>query len=151
MQISEREKSLWIELIISLAVSVYYFSHVIEVDGFMDVTNVAFGKIITNTILFSITASIILSIFFRHKDNEKKDERDISIKTRGSVFAEYTLKGILILMIGHIMINEGIGYFTSDNVVEINGSFMMHMIVIAILAADSVKSLSQIFFYRRGY
>lgn len=151
MELSEREKSIWTELIVSVAVSIYYFSHVIEVDGFMDITNISFGKIIINTLLFSIVAAIVLAIIFRNKSKEQKDERDIAIAARGNIFAAYTLKGILILIIGHIMLNEGVGYFAPLRVVEINTSLMVHMIVIAILVADAIKSVVQIFCYRRGY
>ena len=67
------------------------------------------------------------------------------------MFAVYTLKVILILIIGHIMLNEGVGYFAPLRAIEISTSQMVHMIVIAILAADTVKSVVQIFSYRRGF
>ncbi|MDG1709497.1 MAG: hypothetical protein P8H03_12090 [Emcibacteraceae bacterium] len=69
MDLSDREKSIWIELIVSITVSIYYFSHVIGIDGFMDITNIAFGKVIINSILFSIVAAILLAAIFRHKNN----------------------------------------------------------------------------------
>ena len=150
MDVSNREKSIWIELFVSIGVAIYYFANVFSAGGFNDIISAEVGKVIINAILISIAASIILSIIFKQKDPEAKDERDKAIEARANAYAYYALTFLIVSIIIHIMINEGAGYFFNEDVLRVSNAQTMHFILIALIIAGAVKSVTQLFCYRRG-
>ncbi|MCC3861126.1 hypothetical protein [Pseudemcibacter aquimaris] len=151
MDLSNREKEIWIELIVSIAVAIYYFTHAFNLGGFNNLTDPGLGKVVVNAILISIASTIILNIVFAKKNTEAKDERDIAIEAKANSFAYYSLCVFCTLIIGQVMITEGIGYFSQTHPVPVNAASIMHYLLIAIILSGTVKSSIQIFRYRRGY
>ncbi len=162
MDLSNREKEIWIELIVSVAVAVYYFKAAYIAGGFTDLANVALGKVVLNAILLTIASTIILSIVFKKKDNEVKDERDIAIEAKANSYAYYGLCIFISIIIAQIMIDAGIGYFESKRPpgedigyfehdhIMVNLALVMHLMLMAMIAAGAIKSITQIYLYRQG-
>lgn len=161
MDLSNREKEIWIELIVSVAVAVYYFKAAYIAGGFTDIANAALGKVVLNAILLTIASTITLSIVFNKKDNEAKDERDVVIESKANSYAYYGLCIFIAIIIGQIMISAGIGYFeganpSSDDIgyfdhthIDVNISLVMHLLLIALITAGAIKSITQIYLYRQ--
>ncbi len=160
MDLSNREKEIVIELIVSIAVAAYYFQAAYIAGGFTDLANMALGKVVINAILLSIASTIILSLVFNKKDNEAKDERDIAIEAKANSYAYYAMCVFISIIIGQIMISAGIGYFESKNPtiedfgyfeqrhIEMNLALVMHLMLMAMIAAGVIKSVTQIYHYR---
>lgn len=162
MDLSNREKEIWIELIVSISVAAYYFQAAYIAGGFTDIANAALGKVVVNAILISIASTVILSIVFNKKDNEAKDERDIAIEAKANSYAYYGLCILLSIIIGQIMIDAGIGYFENQRPegesigyfehdhINITLALVMHLILMSMIAAGVIKSVTQIYHYRQG-
>ncbi|GEM_PF-599699 len=151
MDISNREKEIWIELVISLLVAIYYFKHAFSNGGFSDMFNPELGKVVINAILFSIFATIALTIFFNTKDDVKKDERYYAIDAKANSCAYYSFCLLCVGIIVQTFISEKVGYFSDAHLLNINLSSVLHLILLSLIISGTVKSVTQLFFYRRGY
>lgn len=151
MDISNREKEIWIELVISLLVAIYYFKHALSTGGFSDMMTPELGRVVINAILFSIIATIVLTIFFNIKDNVKKDERDYAIDAKANSYAYYSLCIFCMGIISQTLISERIGYFANSQILNINLSTVLHLLLLSLIVSGIIKSVTQLFFYRRGY
>ncbi|MCP5380772.1 MAG: hypothetical protein H6912_00250 [Kordiimonadaceae bacterium] len=162
MDLSNREKEIWIELIVSVAVAIYYFKAAYIAGGFNDIANAALAKVAVNAILMSIISTIILGFLFNKKNNEAKDERDIAIEARANSYAYYGLCIFISIIIAQIMIDAGIGYFESQRPagedigyfehdhIMVNLALVMHLMLMAMIAAGAIKSITQIYLYHQG-
>ena len=151
MEYSTREKNIWIELILNLFVSLYYFTAIYQLNGWEEITGDEIGYVIRNVIVFAIIGTILLhTIFVKNYNEQPKDERDIAIEAKGNATGYYTLVILCTLLIAHIMLNEGVGFLFSERTVPFTGPFAMHLILIAIMIASFSKSIVQITCYRRG-
>jgi len=150
MDLSNREKEIWIELVVSVVVAIYYFTNAYKAGGLIDIVNAELGKVVVNAILISIASTIILSIVFNKRNLEAKDERDIAIESKANSYAYYGLCVFITIIIGHIMISEGIGYFDNANPVILSSSAIMHLLLISLITVGAIKSVTQIIHYRCG-
>ncbi|MDG1819857.1 MAG: hypothetical protein P8H31_08490 [Porticoccaceae bacterium] len=148
MDISAREKNIWIELAITGVVSVYYFYNSFRLSGWTEIASYEMGLLVRDVIILSIVASIALYALFARENPEQKDERDSAIESRGNAFAYYSLTVLCCLLIGTIMLSEGI--FLLGKTSAINGPVVMHLLLIALMIAALIKQATQLFFYRRG-
>ncbi len=64
MEYSIRERKIWIELVIDVVVSFYYFTSVYQLSGWDEITGNEMGLIIRNSIAFAIIGAIILHVIF---------------------------------------------------------------------------------------
>ncbi|MBT5187334.1 MAG: hypothetical protein HOM01_11035 [Kordiimonadaceae bacterium] len=151
MEYSYREKTIWIDLLVTTFVSIYYFTHVYILNSWNELGGTDMGRVISNVIIISIIASIVLHFSFNNNKEEKKDERDLIIEAKGNAYGYYTLYTASVLIIGHIMFNEGVGYIFPDRIFQVTGPFIMHIILVALFFSSFAKSITQIFSYRRGY
>lgn len=151
MDISNREKEIWIELIVTLLVTVYYFNSAFNNGGISDMMNPELGKVVINVIIFSIFATIGLTLFFNIKDDENKDERDTTIEAKANSYAYYSLCLLCIGIIAQVMISERIGYFKSSYLLNLNLSSVLHLLLLSLILSGAIKSITQLIFYRRGY
>ena len=148
MDISAREKNIWIELAITGAVSVYYFYNSFRLSGWTEIASYEMGLLVRDVIILSIVASIALYALFARENPEQKDERDRAIESRGNAFAYYSLTVLCCLLIGTIMLSEGIVVLGKTS--AINGPVAMHLLLIALMISALIKQATQLFFYRRG-
>ncbi len=152
MDISTREKNIWIELSLNIVVSAYYFISVYNLSGWTEISGEEIGRIIGNVIVFAILGTIILHILFiRGTKEENKDERDKAIEAKGNAFAYYVLVVLCFFLIGHIMLNEGIKDIFPRREIPVTGPLIIHFIFFALLISTSIKSIVQIICYRKDY
>tara|TARA_R110002096_G_scaffold416576_2_gene619236 strand:- start:49464 stop:49919 length:456 start_codon:yes stop_codon:yes gene_type:complete len=150
MDLSNREKEIWIELVVSMAVAIYYFTNAYNAGALFNIVNAELGKVVVNAIILSITSTIVLSIVFKQKSTEAKDERDIAIESKANSYSYYGLCVFITIIIGHIMISEGIGYFDNETPVSLDSSAIMHLLLVSMIVAGAIKSVTQIIHYRYG-
>jgi len=148
MDISIREKNIWIEFTITAAVSLYYFYSSYRLSGWTQVTSYEMGILVRNVIILSVVASIILYALFARETPEQKDERDLVIELKGNAFGYYALTILCSLLIGAIMLSEGIVLLGKTS--HINGPVAMHLILVALMISALLKQATQLFYYRRG-
>lgn len=148
MDISAREKSIWIEFIITGAVSLYYFYASYMLSGWAQIASYEMGVVVTNVIILSIVASIILYGLFGREKPEDKDERDLAIESKGNACGYFALTILCGLLVAFIMLSEGRVLLGEAS--TINGPVAMHLILIALMISALFKQASQIFHYRRG-
>ena len=152
MNMSVREKTIWVELILDMAIAIYYFTSVYQLSGWNEITGEEIGSVIRNSIIFAIGGSILLHlIFIRNSKIEDKDERDYIIDARANAVGYYTLFALCCILVGHIMIGEGLEYFFSWRPEPLSNPFIMHLIALSLLASAYLRSLVRLICYRRGY
>ena len=148
MDISAREKSIWIEFIITGVVSLYFFYSSYMLSGWTQIASYEMGIVTTNVIILSIVASIILYGLFARETPEEKDERDLAIESRGNACGYYALTILCSILIAIVMLSEG--RFFLDKSIAINGPVAMHLVLVALMISALFKQASQLFYYRRG-
>jgi uncharacterized protein YacL len=148
MDISAREKSIWIEFIITGAVSSYYFFSSYLLSGWTQIASYEMRLVVTNAIILSIVASIILYGLFAREAPEDKDERDLIIESKGNACGYYALTILCGLLVAFIMLSEG-GVLLGE-ASAINSPVAMHLILVALMISALFKQASQLFHYRRG-
>ena len=150
-----REKHLWIELTITAMVSLYYFYSSYRLSGWTEIASYEMGILVRNVIILSVVASIILYALFARENPEQRDERDLAIESRGNALGYYSLTLLCCVLIGTIMLSEGIlaigetDTFTSQ-ASSINSAVAMHCLMVALMISGLIKQATQLFFYRRG-
>jgi hypothetical protein len=155
MDISAREKNIWIELTITAVVSIYYFYSSYRLSGWTQIASYEMGILVKNVIILSVVASIILYALFSRDNPEQKDERDLAIESKGNALGYYSITILCSILIGSILLSEGIiiigetGTLTGQTS-SLNSSVVMHLILIALMISAFLKQATQLFFYRRG-
>ena len=147
MDISAREKNIWLELLITIGISVYYFFKTYQLNGWSEVASVEMGLVVRNVIFIAIVATVILYTLFSRQPEEDEDERDKLIKAKGNVCAYYCLTLCCVFLVGHIFINE-ISMLPS-RLPEVDGAFLAHLLLIALMLTEVVKSSTQLVAYRK--
>jgi hypothetical protein len=148
MNISAREKSIWIEFTITGAVSIYFFFSSYMLSGWAQIASYEMGIVVRNVIILSIIASIILYGLFGRETPEDKDERDLAIESRGNACGYFALTILCGLLVAFIMLSEGRVLLGRATV--INGPVAMHLILIALMISALFKQASQLLNYRRS-
>ncbi len=155
MNISAREKNTWIEFTIPAVVSLYYFYSSYRLSGWTQIVSYDMGVLVWNVIVLSVVASIILFVLFSLENPEQKDERDLAIESRGNALGYYSLTLLCCILIGTIMLSEGILSIGETATLtaqasSINSAVAMHFLMAALMISALFKQATQLFFYRRG-
>jgi hypothetical protein len=154
---SIREKNLWFQLFVDIAVALYYWPQALRLMAAGDLSGGAMVGLITGTVITAIVVSAVLSIFLHMQQKpEPMDERDYMIEARSSLLASRVLVVCVFIIIGHVVMQElappapelGIGplnYFSLFSPL-----MMAHMLLIALMLWSFAGSLARLYFYRRG-
>ena len=148
MNISTREKNIWIELAITSAVSIYYFFSSFALSGWTEIASYEMGIVVRNVIVISVVASTVLYSLFARENPEEKDERDRAIEARANALGYYCLTVFCAISVAAILTSEGIILFGKTSL--INGPVAMHLILVALMLSALIKQGCQLFYYRRG-
>lgn len=146
MQLSAREKNLWIELFISISISLYYFISSYQLNNWTNLAGSEMAALVRNLFVMAIVTSIVLYSVFSRETEEYRDERDVLIEARGNTCAYYCLSGICILLVGYVFFKG-----TSTANLLISGPWVAHIILLALMLSGLVKTGTQLLGYRRGY
>lgn len=141
--VSFREKSLWVQVAVYVYAWIWYFGKV--GDGLFDGSltregtfGLFFGMTIT-LIVLSIVSQIILSIV-SHKDADTPvDERDRLISQKAGNITGYMLAIGVVMIAIYAMMND------------VSAMFMVHALVLLLIAVEILANALQILSYRRGH
>lgn len=151
---STREKNLWSELMVDIVVGLFYFPKMIAmmISG-ADLTGRGMAGLITETVILAIVAGIIISIFLHtQKKPEEVDERDHLFDARGSRIAFSVLALCIALIMGNIIVYEMLPEAVKDRaVLNLSSVVIAHLLLLSLFLSSVIKTIVQLFFYRRGY
>ncbi len=138
MSASFEEKSAWITLISLLVVSIVYFvvaagmrsAGITVLVGYVPL----FVAVVVLLVLILIVGHVAVAIASRP---EGRDERDQLIEWRAESNSAWVLgAGVLAALFGLV--------------VSLDSVWIAHLLVLSLLISELVKSVSQLFYYRRG-
>ena len=141
MNISFKEKSIWVSLIITIVVFGYYFTRVFGIlnqstGGTTEPIVLYIGVVIFMVILV-IVSHILLAIIYTKEANDFNDERDKLIELKGTRISYWILiLGIFQAVAGLLMTKSPI----------MIANVLLLFFVIAAIVGDSVK----LYYYRKG-
>jgi len=151
---STREKNLWSELLVDIVIGLYYFPKMfVMMASNTELSGGAMAELITGTVILAIFMGIIISVFLHtQKKPEQVDERDHLFDARGSRIA-YTVLGLCVaLVIGHIIVNEMLPEVARDRaLLNLSPVAIAHLLLLSLYLSSVIKTVMQLFFYRRGY
>lgn len=159
---SWREKNLWCETLVSILVSVYFFYHSfsillsLDADSPLPVRDMT--RLIISTVIISIILSVVLFTLLRmlSGDHEGKvepsDERDRLFELRSNQVGYWTLCLLMAVVIAVIVTHSTSAQSDSFQMNLPVSPLLIAQALIAALALSSLaKSISALFYYRRGY
>jgi uncharacterized protein (DUF983 family) len=103
--------------------------------------------------MLAIFIGIVVSVFLHtQKKPEQVDERDYQFDYRGSKLAYSVLAICVSLVIGFILVYE----LQSDlgapwAIVDLTPMVIAHLILVSLFLSSVIKTVVQLFYYRRGY
>jgi hypothetical protein len=138
MNLSYREKSIWGSLATTLVVYGYYFATVFSgtrPSEFNGTGVVRLMSAVSVIVLIEVVYHIVIALTSKV---EPKDERDVLIEGKAYRNAYFLLVADLFMLMGTIVL-IGLTPFLTVN-----------LMFLCAVVAEIVKSLTQLFFYRRG-
>lgn len=151
---STREKNLWSELLVDIVVGLFYFPKMINMmfSG-ADLTGKGMAGLITETVILAIVTGVIISIFLHtQKKPEQVDERDHLFDARGSRIAFAVLALCIALIMGNIIVYEMLPEVAKDRaVLNLSSVVIAHLLLLSLFLSSVIKTIVQLYFYRRGY
>ena len=152
LSFSNREKNILGAMALDGAVTLYYFSHVMILEGGPDLSSLAMGILVGKTIALSITLAIILQVLINgSKDPEAADERDSVIEGKANSVAYTVLLVAVVIVMGGVLMGRWFDSASSADSFANSPFFIFHALVLAITASDFARRSAQLVFYRRGY
>ncbi|WP_146027208.1 hypothetical protein [Bowmanella denitrificans] len=149
---SNREWNLMATLVLDLAIAALYFSKLASLPEGLAAPGSALAGIIVQVIIVACIGAALLFglINWRTGNREPADERDRLIEGKGNSIGYGVLVGAILLMIGHL-VADALGVGSDTLPVALSTPLICaHALLICLLAASTVKHLSQLVMYRRG-
>ena len=149
--ISVRERKIWVELIIDVVVSVYYFMIIYELATKDGLDLAVIGALTLKTVIVSIVLGILLAIFFiGNRKEEPADERDQLIAAKANAAGYYTLGTGIAFLIFHsiaVAIGQASPVFLQNPLTPVELALTLGALVVI---ASSIKASMMLYYYRRG-
>jgi hypothetical protein len=159
--LSQRERSIWIELFIDVVVMVWYLPKAwyLLLQGDEALMGRAMGGLITETIGFAIVLAIAVNIVVEvvlsgqkgEKKVEPRDERDAQFELRSYRFGYHALIMFVVTIIGYVVILEYYPGLIEKTGVTLSPVIIAHYLLLCVFLASLIKSGTLLFYYRRGY
>lgn len=151
-----RELNLWGELLLNIIIALYYFPgafRLIKEDKWtLEEDSGAVIGLIVGTIILAIIAGALISILISiWRKPAKKDERDYRFSARGSMIAYVSLSIFVALIIGQVMFEGLLPQIALKWWIITSPLIIAHLLMLSIMFSSTIKSVVQLFFYRRGY
>jgi len=170
LEISKMEKEAWLELLATLAVLVFYIHGMLGLEGVFATHPSSIGMLVLQTIFVSIGFTILLSIFFGigkkvidfsfgFEEKQGKiqiDERDKLIQLKAMRWAYYMLIIGIYMIIGNAIFNKMVSSKFNDKFDLIFGifpnlDFIIHSMIMLIIASHIVQNTVEIYLHRKGF
>ena len=155
--LTSREKNLWIELIVDVAVMLYYWPKAfVLLQKNSSPIGIEMASLIISTIAYAIFLAIVVAIVFEvlvrnNKQVDVRDERDALFELRSYRFGFYSLIVFTVLIMGQVVIGELFPMLVERAPFEFTPIFIAHCIFLSINLSSLIQCSSQLFYYRRGY
>jgi hypothetical protein len=151
--ISTTEKHLWAQLVVDLVVALYYFPKMFSLirAGHTALVPVMAGVVVTSIIL-AIIVGIAVAILLRiWQEPERIDERDLQFSARGTLIANRVLVISILLIIGQLVF-EGLFPGLRGRLFSLMTKplTIAHFLLLSLLFSSVIKSIAQLFLYRRA-
>ena len=140
---SFREKSLWVQIAVYVYAWIWYFGKVGNglFEGTLtreDTFSLFLGMTVT-LIVLSIVSQIVLSIVSQGDADAPADERDRLIAQKAGNYSAYMLGFGVVMIAIYAMLND------------VSSIFMVHTLVLLLIAVEILTDALQILYYRRGH
>jgi hypothetical protein len=138
MNLSYREKSIWGSLATTLAVYGYYFATVFGGARESEFNGKSVARLMSAVfviVVIEVVYHIVISLTSRV---EHKDERDILIEGKAYRNAYFLLAADLFMLMGTAVL------------INLTPFITINLILFSVVVSEIVKSVTQLFFYRRG-
>jgi hypothetical protein len=149
---SVREKNLWFEFLVDVAVALYYWPKAfgLMVAGDEALRGSAMVGLITSTVIMAIVVSGALSIFLHTQQKpEPKDERDYMIDARSSLVSGRVLVIGMLAIIGSIVFREMVDAAALD-VFALTPLLIGHLLLVVLMLASMIGRTVKLYLYRKG-
>ena len=150
-----RELDLWGELLLNIIIALYYFPgafRLIKEDKWRLEDSGAVIGLIAGTIVLAIIAGALITILISiWRKPAKKDERDYRFSARGSMIAYVSLSIFVMLIIGQVLFEGLLPQVALKWWIITSPLIIAHLLMLSIMFSSTIKSVVQLFFYRRGY
>lgn len=151
---SYKEKSVWVSLILNLAIAGYYLFHLqgLNTNGLLTEETLTdlFVRIVLMLVVWEIILQASLALLNYHESDKGEDERESMFKLRGNRNGYHVLTAVVfiaIFILWKVDFNEHRLAFN-----ELSAAMnTLNILVVGVLAAEIVNYASQVFYYRRGY
>jgi hypothetical protein len=138
MNLSYREKSIWGSLATILVVYGYYFANVFTGTQSSQINRMALVRLMSAVVVIVVIEVVYHLVIALTSRVEPKDERDILIEGKAYRNAYFLLVADLFMLMGAVVL-IGLTPFLTVN-----------LMLLSAVVSEIVKSLTQLFFYRRG-
>lgn len=148
MNLSYQEKSIWGSMVATIIVFGWYFATtpVFRADGLTRSGRLGhMASAVVLLVIIQIVYQVVVALKWRA---EKKDERDIQIEGRAFRNAYFLLTtGALAAMPAVVIVGE---FHQPGQTQLISPYLAIDILLLFLVAAEIVKSATQLFYYRRG-
>jgi hypothetical protein len=138
MNLSYREKSIWGSLATTLVVYGYYFATVFSGTRPSEFNGTGVVRLMSAVFVIVLIEVVYHIVIALTSKVEPKDERDILIEGKAYRNAYFLLVADLFMLMGTIVL------------IGLTPFLTVHLMLLFAVVAEIVKSLTQLFFYRRG-
>ena len=150
-QLSNREQNIIGELILEIAVALYFVNKILSLCPGSEWVSAEVGWIVSKTIGFAIIGGIILMSIINFRGEEPADERDQRIAAKANRIAFISLYAGVCIVIGLISNTHIAGdYLFGGHGLAINYFHIMFALIAVLTMSSLVKSFSQLYLYQWG-
>ena len=151
--ISVREKKLWFELVVDIAVGLYFYpkAFALMIAGDAALTGRAMVELIVGTIVWVIIISVVLGRLLKcDQKPEPKDERDRLIENITGRWFGRTLVLCLLGVIGLIVV-QATAADVGSLLFTLTPLGIALLLLFSLMLASLVDSIAKLYCYRRGF
>ncbi len=150
---SVREKNLWVELLVSSAIALYYIPKLFWLIHYGDraLRGEAMVNLIIGTVVVAIVAHTVLALFLHAQQKpEPLDERDRFIDQRANNVFGSVLQACMLLVIASIAVQEMNGRAWVHLPMMLSPLVIANVLLVGFMVAGIVRDAMKVILYRRG-
>ena len=148
---SNRELNIWGELILNIVVCFYFFNGVFQLVPGSDKYAADLAEIIIGVVVIAVVYSIVVfGLINIITKAEVKDEMDRIIDIRSYKMGYIAMDIFVTLIMCFIILNESMGNVVSIGISEMTPILIAQLLLMTLVASSTVKSLSRLYYYKKG-
>ena len=148
---SNRELNIWSELILNFVVCFYFFNGVFQLVPGSDKYAADLAEIIIGVVVIAVVYSIVVfGLINIITKAEAKDEMDRIIDVRSYKMGYIAMDIFVTLIMCFIILNESMGNVVSIGISEMTPILIAQLLLMTLVASSTVKSLSRLYYYKKG-